>query len=91
MNFLAHAVLAGDDPAEARLRELVTGPVVDEAEHAEALQLLRHSSSLARATLVASSWARLGSSSGRVSAASNKRVSRGQPSGRCPASNCCTS
>ena len=29
--------LAGDDPAEARLRELVSRPVTDDAEHAEAL------------------------------------------------------
>ena len=41
--------LAGDDPAEARLRELVVGPVTDDAEHAEALELLRSSSALARA------------------------------------------
>jgi len=49
--------LAGDDPAEARLRELVAGPVVDEAEHAEALQLLRDSASLARATAVLEEYA----------------------------------
>jgi heptaprenyl diphosphate synthase len=41
--------LAGEDPAEARLRELVAGPVVDEVEHAEALALLRSSTSLERA------------------------------------------
>jgi heptaprenyl diphosphate synthase len=33
--------LAGDDPAEERLRELVDRPVVDDDEHAEALALLR--------------------------------------------------
>jgi heptaprenyl diphosphate synthase len=50
-------VLAGDDPAEARLRELVAGPVTDDAEHAEALALLRASASLARATEVLDSYA----------------------------------
>jgi heptaprenyl diphosphate synthase len=49
--------LAGDDPAEARLRELVSGPVTDEAEHAEALSLLRSSASLARATEVLREYA----------------------------------
>ncbi len=49
--------LAGDDPAEARLRELVAGPVVDDAEHAEALALLRSSASLARATAVLEGYA----------------------------------
>jgi heptaprenyl diphosphate synthase len=49
--------LAGDDPAEARLRELVAGPVVDEVEHAEALALLRSSASLARATAVLEQYA----------------------------------
>ncbi|MCZ2827951.1 polyprenyl synthetase family protein [Modestobacter sp. VKM Ac-2986] len=49
--------LAGDDPAEARLRELVAGPVVDDAEHAEALALLRSSASLARATAVLNDYA----------------------------------
>ncbi|PZA20712.1 polyprenyl synthetase family protein [Modestobacter versicolor] len=49
--------LAGTDPAEARLRELVAGPVVDEVEHAEALALLRSSASLARATAVLEEYA----------------------------------
>jgi heptaprenyl diphosphate synthase len=49
--------LAGDDPAEARLRELVARPVVDDAEHAEALALLRSSASLARATEVLGEYA----------------------------------
>jgi heptaprenyl diphosphate synthase len=49
--------LAGDDPAEARLRELVAAPVTDEADHAEALELLRTSASLARATEVLGSYA----------------------------------
>jgi heptaprenyl diphosphate synthase len=48
---------AGDDPAEARLRTLVAGPVVDEAEHTEALALLRSSASLARATAVLEGYA----------------------------------
>jgi heptaprenyl diphosphate synthase len=41
--------LAGNDPAEDRLRELVAGPVTDDDEHEEALELLRSSVSLARA------------------------------------------
>jgi heptaprenyl diphosphate synthase len=49
--------LAGDDPAEARLRELVAAPVTDPAEHAEALGLLRSSASLARATEVLREYA----------------------------------
>src|ERR671920_32956 len=49
--------LAGDDPAEARLRELVSRPVTDDAEHVEALELLRTSASLARATEVLASYA----------------------------------
>jgi heptaprenyl diphosphate synthase len=49
--------LAGDDPAEARLRELVAGPVTGESEHAEALALLRSSDGLARATAVLGEYA----------------------------------
>lgn len=49
--------LAGDDPAEARLRELVAGPVTDDAEHAEALALLRTSRSLERAAEVLREYA----------------------------------
>ncbi|MGY1737854.1 polyprenyl synthetase family protein [Geodermatophilus sp. SYSU D00684] len=41
--------LAGDDPADARLRELVSRPLSDDAEHAEALALLRGSAALDRA------------------------------------------
>ncbi len=33
-------VLAGDDPADARLRDLLSRPLPDDAEHAEALALL---------------------------------------------------
>jgi heptaprenyl diphosphate synthase len=43
-------VLAGDDPTETRLRNLVSAPVTDDAEHAEALELLRASTGLVRAT-----------------------------------------
>jgi heptaprenyl diphosphate synthase len=49
--------LAGDDPAEARLRELVAAAVTDDADHAEALGLLRASRSLARATEVLGDYA----------------------------------
>jgi heptaprenyl diphosphate synthase len=49
--------LDGDDPAEARLRELVAGPVTGEAEHAEALDLLRSSAALERATGVLREYA----------------------------------
>jgi len=38
--------LRSDDPADARLRELVSRPLPDDAEHAEALALLRNSSAL---------------------------------------------
>ncbi|HLM07733.1 MAG TPA: polyprenyl synthetase family protein [Blastococcus sp.] len=50
-------VLSGDDPADARLRELVARPVTDEREHAEALALLRSSSGLAQATVVLGQYA----------------------------------
>jgi heptaprenyl diphosphate synthase len=45
--------LRSNDPASARLRELVARPITDDAEHAEALELLRNSTALAeaRATL----------------------------------------
>jgi heptaprenyl diphosphate synthase len=49
--------LAGDDPAEARLRALVAAPVTGDAEHAEALALLRSSAALARATAVLREYA----------------------------------
>src|SRR3954469_19856334 len=49
--------LAGDDPAEARLRELVSAPVTDEDDHAEALAALRSSASLRRATEVLEEYA----------------------------------
>jgi heptaprenyl diphosphate synthase len=49
--------LDGDDPADARLRELVARPVTDDAEHAEALALLRSSAGLVRATGVLREYA----------------------------------
>jgi len=49
--------LAGDDPADARLRELVAGPVTDDDEHAEALALLRSSAAMARANDVLAQYA----------------------------------
>src|SRR5687767_1325040 len=49
--------LAGDDPADARLRELVGAPVTDDAEHAEALALLRSSAALERANDVLAQYA----------------------------------
>jgi len=49
--------LAGDDPADARLRELVSRPVTDDAEHAEALALLRSSAALTRADEVLHDYA----------------------------------
>ena len=49
--------LAGDDPAEARLRELVAAPISDDGDHAEALDLLRSSRSLARANEVLAQYA----------------------------------
>src|SRR5918993_662203 len=49
--------LAGDDPADARLRELVSRPVTDDDEHAEALALLRSSAALARANDVLAEYA----------------------------------
>jgi len=47
--------LRSDHPAEARLRELISRPLPDDAEHAEALALLRRSSALdqARETVLA--------------------------------------
>jgi len=49
--------LAGDDPDEGRLRELVAAPISDDADHAEALALLRSSRSLARANEVLAEYA----------------------------------
>jgi heptaprenyl diphosphate synthase len=49
--------LAGDDPADGRLRELVAGPITDDDEHAEALALLQSSTALARAADVLRDYA----------------------------------
>ena len=49
--------LADDDPADARLRELVAAPVTDDGEHAEALGLLRSSAALERANGVLAEYA----------------------------------
>ncbi len=49
--------LTGDDPAEARLRELLRRPLPDDAEHAEALALLRAHPALAAARRQAHAWA----------------------------------
>jgi heptaprenyl diphosphate synthase len=49
--------LADDDPADARLRELVAAPVTDDEEHAEALALLRASAALERANDVLAEYA----------------------------------
>ncbi|HEY7859774.1 MAG TPA: polyprenyl synthetase family protein [Candidatus Nanopelagicales bacterium] len=50
--------LAGTDPAEARLRELLAGPLADTAEHAEALALLRSSPAMVAAREELARWAR---------------------------------
>jgi heptaprenyl diphosphate synthase len=49
--------LAGNDPREARLRELVSAPIADDGDHAEALELLRNSAALVRATEVLGEYA----------------------------------
>jgi heptaprenyl diphosphate synthase len=49
--------LAGDDPADARLRDLVAAPITDDDDHAEALALLRSSAALERANEVLAQYA----------------------------------
>jgi heptaprenyl diphosphate synthase len=49
--------LQGTDPADARLRELLSRPIPDPAEHAEALALLRAHSALGEARQQARDWA----------------------------------
>jgi heptaprenyl diphosphate synthase len=49
--------LAGDDPAEARLRELLAEPLEDDALHAEALDLLRSSTAMTSARAEVTRWA----------------------------------
>lgn len=48
--------LAGDDPVDARLRDLLSRPLSDDAEHAEALALLRGHRAVEAARLQARSW-----------------------------------
>lgn len=50
-------VLASTDPADGRLQELLTRPIPDDAEHHEALALMRAHPGLARARAEARSWA----------------------------------
>ena len=50
-------VLAGTDPADARLREMLSGPLPDDAEHAEALALLRAHAAVQQARAEARRWA----------------------------------
>jgi heptaprenyl diphosphate synthase len=49
--------LASDDQGEARLRELVSRPLIDDGEHAEALELLRKSPAMATARATLESYA----------------------------------
>lgn len=49
--------LASDEPADARLRELLAGPLPDDADHAEALELLLAHPAMAQARAEARAWA----------------------------------
>jgi heptaprenyl diphosphate synthase len=49
--------LRSDDPAEARLRDLVSRPITDDDEHGEALTLLRASSALADSRVTLAEYA----------------------------------
>jgi heptaprenyl diphosphate synthase len=49
--------LAGEDPADARLRELLSRPLPDDVEHAEALALLRSHPAIDEARVEARRWA----------------------------------
>ena len=49
--------LASSDPAEARLRELLDGPLTDDALHAEALAALRRSPAMSAARRTVASYA----------------------------------
>ena len=49
--------LASDDPADARLRALLAGPLPDDADHAEALALLLAHPAMAQARAEARAWA----------------------------------
>jgi heptaprenyl diphosphate synthase len=46
-----------DDPAEVRLRELLSGPLTDDDRHAEALELLRASPAMAEARATTAGYA----------------------------------
>jgi heptaprenyl diphosphate synthase len=46
-----------DDPAEVRLRELLSGPLTDDGRHAEALELLRGSPAMAEARATTAGYA----------------------------------
>ncbi|HSI93094.1 MAG TPA: polyprenyl synthetase family protein [Jiangellaceae bacterium] len=50
-------VLQGADPADERLRTLLMGPIIDEADHAEALRLLRAHPAMDRARAEVRRWA----------------------------------
>ena len=49
--------MRSQDPADARLQELLSRPLPDDGEHAEALELLQAHAALAEARDVARSWA----------------------------------
>jgi len=49
--------MASEDPADARLRELLSRPIPDDAEHLEALGLLRAHAAVAEARVEAHRWA----------------------------------
>lgn len=49
-------VLSSDDPADARLQELLRRPLTDDTEHAEALSLLRDHDGVVRARKEAHAW-----------------------------------
>jgi len=49
--------LASDDPADGRLQELLAGPLPDEADHSEALELLLSHPAVGHARLEARRWA----------------------------------
>jgi len=49
--------LASTDPADARLQELLSNPIADDADHAEALALLRAHPAMGQARAEAQRWA----------------------------------
>jgi len=53
----ALVALSSQDPADARLRQLLSGPLPDAAEHAEALALLRAHPAVEQARVEARRWA----------------------------------